>query len=109
MIRISHPDLSEKVEDYPMITPEQAAELLSNGRYCTSVPYDMPGPEYVKKMELVYLTGELEKYYMPYYCFYVELPEEERENGLKTFGLYYVPAVHWIYISNMPIYDGHFD
>lgn len=45
---------------------------------------------------------------MPYYCFYVELPEEERD-GLKTYGAYYVPAVEKEYLTNMPLWDGSFN
>ena len=63
----------------------------------------------LKKAELIYRTGEYEEYYMPYYRFYVELPEEERENGLKTYGAYYVPAVESSYIYNMPVWDGSFN
>lgn len=69
----------------------------------------MPGLDYVAKVELVYRTGELEEYYMPYYRFYVELPNEERDDGLKTYGAYYVPAVDNVYISNMPLWDGSFN
>lgn len=109
LARVFKPDLSDKVGDYPIITPERAGELLSDGYYSTSVPYEMPGAEYVKKAELIYRTGEYETYYMPYYRFYVELPEEERENGLKTYGAYYVPAVDKNYISNMPIWNGSYN
>lgn len=109
LARICQPDLSEIVGNYPIITPKQASELLSNGNFLTSVPYEMPGSGYVRKMELVYRTGEWEEYYMPYYCFYVELPEDELENGLKTYGVYYVPAVDGTYISNMPTWDGSFN
>lgn len=109
MARIYQPDLSKKVGDYPIISLAQAEELLSKGKYITTVPYEMPGSEYVKKVELIYRTGELEEYYMPYYRFYVELPQEERENGLKTYGAYYVPAVESTYISNMPTWDGSFN
>ena len=109
MARIYQPDLSKKVGDYPIISLAQAEELLSKGKYLTTVPYEMPGSEYVKNVELIYRTGELEKYYMPYYRFYVELPEEEQENGLKTYGAYYVPAVESTYISNMPTWDGSFN
>lgn len=109
LARVFKPDLSDKVGDYPIITPEKAGELLSDGYYSTSVPYEMPGPDYVKKAELVYLTGKYETYYMPYYRFYVELPESERENGLKTYGAYYVPAVDKKYISNMPIWNGSYN
>lgn len=109
LARICQPDLSEIVGNYPIITPKQASELLLNGNFLTSVPYEMPGSRYVRKMELVYRTGEWEEYYMPYYCFYVELPEDELENGLKTYGVYYVPAVDGTYISNMPTWDGSFN
>lgn len=109
LVRIFRPDLSQKIGDYPIITSKEAEGLLSKGNYITSVPYEMPGTEYVKGVELVYRTGETEKCYMPYYHFYVELPEEEQENGLKTYGGYYVPAVQGEYISNMPVWDGGFN
>jgi hypothetical protein len=91
------------VGDYPIISLAQAKKLLSKGKYITSVPDEMPDLKYVKKAELVYKTGELEEYYMPYYRFYVEMPNEENEYGLKTYGIYYVPAVDKAYISNMPV------
>ncbi len=109
LARIYQPDLSENVGDYPIITLKEASELLSNGNYITTVPYEMPGSEYVKKGELIYLTREQEEYYMPYYRFYVELPEEKREYGLKDYGAYYVPAVREEYIANMPTWDGNFN
>ncbi len=109
LARIYQPDLSEAVGDYPIITSEKASELLSNGIYITSVPYEMPGMEYVKKAELVYRTGKQEEYYMPYYRFYVELPETERDEEMKTYGAYYVPAVSGEYISNMPTRNGSFN
>lgn len=107
--RIYQPDLSEKLGDYPIISAQQAEELLLNGNYISSVPYEIHGAEYIKKVELIYRTGQHEEYYMPYYRFYVELPEAERDNGLKTYGAYYVPAVESSYISNMPTWDGGFD
>ena len=69
----------------------------------------MPGEKYIKKVELVYRTSEMEEIYMPYYRFYVELPEENLEHGLKTYGAYYVPAVEGSYLTNMPVYDGSFN
>lgn len=101
LVKITQTDLSEVVGEYPIITPEKASELLSNGNYITSVPDEMPGMEYVKKVELVYRTDVLEEYYMPYYRFYAELPEE-RYGEMKKYGAYYVPAVSGEYISNMP-------
>ncbi len=108
MARITMPDLSDKVGDYPVITLDRAKELLGNGNYITSVPYELPGIEYAAKAELVYRTGSRETYFMPYYRFYVELPELE-ENGLKTYGAYYVPAVSEEYLTEMPVWDGSFN
>jgi len=108
IIRIYRPDLSEKSGDYPIISLEEASALLEEGHYITTVPYAMPGASCVKKAELIYRT-EGQAYLMPYYRFYVELPEEERENGMKTYGAYYVPAVEERYIENMPVWDGGFN
>ena len=108
MVRIHQPDLSQKAGDYPIITSEKAEELLASGNYITNVPDKMPGLEYVRKVELVYHSETYDAYFMPYYCFYVELPEKE-ENGLKTYGAYYVPAVKGDYISNMPTWNGDFN
>lgn len=102
LIRIFQPDLSQKTGDYPIITTAEAMELLLNGNYITSVPYEMTGENSIARVELIYRTGAYEPYYMPYYRFYVEIPELE-ENGLKTYGAYYVPAVEASYISNMPL------
>ncbi len=108
LARVFQPDLSHKVGDYPIITVEEAKELLAKGSYITTVPYELPGMDYVKKAELVYRNDREIEYFMPYYRFYVELPEMERE-GMKTFGAYYVPAVAGEYIANMPLWDGSFN
>lgn len=109
LARVFQPDLSGKVGDYPIITVDEAKKLLENGNYITTVPEELPGLEYVAKAELIYRTGGTEQYFMPYYRFYVELPDMEMENGLKTYGAYYVPAVEGKYISNMPVWDGRFN
>lgn len=99
LVRIYQPDLSDKVGDYPIISEKEATKLLLDGSYFTTVPYEMPGREYIAKTELVYRTQIFEKYFMPYYRFYVELPEDEMEDGMKTYGVYYVPAVRGEYIA----------
>ncbi len=109
MARIFQPDLSKKVADYPIISAKEAKELLLNGNYITTVPYEMPGENYIAKRELVYRTSKHEKYYMPYYRFYVELPDMKKDNGIKLYGVYYVPAVNKAYITDMPIWDGSFN
>lgn len=113
LARVWQPDLSGKVGDYPIITTEEAKELLRKGNYITTVTERFPELEkYVAKIELQYRTGIYEQYFMPYYYFLVELPAEEFpgiENGLKTYGAYYVPAVKGEYLSNMPVWDGSFN
>ena len=109
LARSFRPDLSRKVGEYPVITAAEAKELLLKGNYITTVPYGMPGEEFIGKVELVYRVGEREEYYMPYYRFYVELPEAAMDDGLKAFGAYYVPAVESAYISDMPVWDGSFN
>lgn len=107
--RVFQPDLSLLAGDYPIITADEAKKLLNEGHYLTSVPEKMPGLEYVAKVELIYRSYGTEEYFIPYYRFYVELPDMERENGLKTYGAYYVPAVEEKHITNMPIWDGSFN
>lgn len=104
--------LAEKLGDYPVITAEEATERLTAGNYQTSVPVEFPGEEYIGKIELVYRTGRLEEIFLPYYRFYVLLPDAMNtgtNNGLKTYGAYYVPAISDEYIANMPTYDGRFN
>lgn len=103
--------IGEKLGDYPLISPQEAREKMKDGAFVTSVPYPFPGEDKIAKIELVYWTSPLEPYLIPYYKVYVELEEEdlELENGLKTFGLYYVPAVENKYIENIPTYQGDFD
>jgi len=109
LARVWEPDLSDKVGDYPIISVEDARTLLEGGKYITSVPYELPGMEYVAKVELMYRNGAHDEYHIPYYRFFVELPELTEDNGMKTYGAYYVPAVHESYISNMPVWDGSFN
>lgn len=97
IVRVFKPDLSQQVGVYPIISTDDAYKLLMAGEYLTSCPYEVSEAEYVKKVELVYGTGNYDEYFMPYYCFYVENPEME-DNGLKTYGTFYVPAVSGKYI-----------
>lgn len=104
--------LLEKIGDYPIISIDEARQQLIDGQYQTSVPYEMPGEEYIARVELTYRSSRLEEVLLPYYRFYVELPEAESAGsglGLKTFGAYYVPAIESQYIGNAEIYRGQFN
>lgn len=110
-------DSAEKLGDYPLITVNAAQKHLLSGEYITSVPgeYLKNGKikkEYIAKVELVYRTGNLNEVFMPYYRFYVELTEFDATNmaeGLKNYGIYYVPAVSEEYLSDFPTWDGNFN
>ncbi len=109
LARKYYTDLSDVVGEYPIIDTKEALTLLENGNYITTVPQESEGAEHVKKVELVYRTNTTEKLFMPYYRFYVELPDMKHENGLNDYGAYYVPAVEGQYIENMPVWDGSFN
>ena len=100
---------AEKIGDYPIISPDEAKDMLLEGGYITTVPYEMPGKKYIAKCELIYRSGISENIWMPYYRFLVELPEMAQENGLKNFGAYYVPAVKLEYIEGLPLWNGSFN
>ena len=102
-------DLSQKLGDYPIITAKEAQELLLQKHYITTVPEELPGAEYIAGVELIYRTGRYDEVFMPYYRFLVEMPNMQRDNGLKTFGAFYVPAVEGRYLINMPLWDGSFN
>lgn len=100
---------AEKIGDYPIISVSDATDMLIDGGYITTVPYEMPGEKYIAKVELIYRSSTSENIWMPYYRFLVELPEMAQENGLKNFGAYYVPAVETEYISGLPLWNGSFN
>ncbi|MBQ3530632.1 MAG: hypothetical protein IJA05_01780 [Oscillospiraceae bacterium] len=100
---------AEKIGDYPIISPEEAKDMLLKGGYITTVPYEMPGEKYIANTELIYRSGIGENIWMPYYRFLVELPEMAQENGLKNFGAYYVPAVKAEFITGLPLWNGSFN
>ena len=100
---------AEKIGDYPIISADEAKDMLLEGGYITTVPYEMPGKKYIAKVELIYRSGISENIWMPYYRFLVELPEMAQENGLKNFGAYYVPAVELEYIEGLTLWNGNFN
>lgn len=97
-IRIANTDLSEKIGDYPLISYQEAQRLLIKGNYLSDGS-QFPGKKYIKAVGLVYRNGLFDQILLPYYQFYVELPEEEFENGLKVYSQFYVPAIPAKYIK----------
>lgn len=104
------PDLGDKIGNYPVISPDKAKELLYDGKYVTSSPTAIKKSDKTAKTELVYRFAPWEKYYIPYYRFFVAEERTGNESlekqGFKCYCAYYVPAVEEKYIANMPLWNG---
>ncbi len=94
-------DSVTEVGDYPLISPSEASEILLAGDWYTTSPYGQPTAAQIARTDLVYRHGTALEYWMPYYRFYIEIPENEKD-GLKLFAAYYVPAVHPDYLLSQP-------
>lgn len=104
-------DRSHKVGDYPILTVEEAKAAFAAGDYLSTVPeeYCMDTPE-AAYVELIYRTGNSEKYYLPYYRIYAEIsPDFERTTAVRNYGAFYVPAVRPEYLKNAELWDGRFN
>ena len=105
--------VAEKLADYPIITVEEATKRLTGGHYQSSVPIEFSKEEAIAKVELIYRSGAMEEVLLPYYRFYVLLPDESNslstDKKFKTYGAYYVPALKEEHIVNMPVYKGAFN
>ena len=98
---------TEKLGDYPVIGYEEALNSLCHGKYLTTVDVksyingEKVTLDRVHKTEIVYLTSSGNKIFMPFYKFYVllDLHHEKSPEGLKNYGVFYVPAVSEEYLS----------
>lgn len=104
---------SEYLGDYPIITENEATEYLMNGKYFSSVPNDYIRngsivKDVIAKTELVYCNNR-EKYYQPYYKYYVELDSAafDMADGLKSYGIFYVPAIRSEYLEEYQLDIGY--
>ncbi|MBQ8603242.1 MAG: hypothetical protein IJ410_00150 [Oscillospiraceae bacterium] len=96
-------------ESLPAISWQQALGMLYNGEYLSSRPEPLAEDTVVEKIELVYKAPPYYPpadyragYALPFYKFYVELPEYtwETDKGiLKTYGAYYVCAIDPGYVE----------
>jgi len=103
MIRIYGDMALEKIGLYPIISEEEAMQLLLDGKYYTNVMEEFPGETAVERCEIVYRTGGYDKVLMPFYRFYVYLENapgmQLYPEGMKTYGAYYVPAIDSDYLE----------
>lgn len=102
----------EKQGDYPLRTEADAKDALLRGEYRTSYPLDLEiNEDMIVKVDLVYVVGGFfTKDFIPYYKFFIETPVEQQQ-GFKSYGAYYVPAIHPDYLEPMyekvnPIFNG---
>ena len=99
-LRLYRPELSDAntVGDYPLVTVDQARQRLAAGQHLSAwEPF--PGEDRVKRVDLQYLARQTDRYFMPYYVFWVEC--DDGEQGV-CYRPYYVPAVADAYIAGMP-------
>lgn len=94
----------EKLGNYPLITEEEAGELLEDGAYFCYSMLRHSGEDIladVMKVEIVYVYSSAMEYLMPYYHFYVYVKDDylEAKEGVKHYTSYYVPAVDSQYFS----------
>lgn len=102
-VRIQHTDLTKKIGDYPVISVAEAEKLLRNGNYISFFPTELIKEKLnIVKCSLIYQTESDNQYFVPYYCFYVELDKETQANGASSYGICYVPAISSTYIESMP-------
>lgn len=96
---ITKTDTSDKIENYPIITEEQAQKLLHQKKYISTAEYDFSENMSIVKTELVYKATVYDSIFMPYYKFFVQIPGIE-QNGLHCYVTYYVPAIKEQYLKN---------
>lgn len=102
-VHIQHTDLTMKIGEYPVISVAEAEKLLRNGNYIAFFPTGLIKEKLnIVKYSLVYFTAPIYQYFIPYYCFYVELDKEAQADGTSSYGICYVPAISSAYVESMP-------
>ena len=97
-MRIYTNDISQKVNDFPIITLQQAQNHLLSGNYLSYVyNYQVTDEKDIAYVEMTYRIRKDYDYYLPYYRFYVyakENDEFEKKTGLKSYVECFVPALN---------------
>ncbi len=96
-IRINYDNISKHkaVGFYPIITADEARKMLLNGEYSinqTDQPLDSGR---IKAVSLIYKLTQ--KYYIPFYEFYYELDDSQKDRntpeGMNEYVTFYIPAL----------------
>lgn len=89
-IRINSLAGCEKLADYPILTPDQAVEILQSNKY--NDEERMSADAKILKTDIVYSNGRGATSVIPYYKFYVETDEDPGSYDLAC-KVYTIPAV----------------
>lgn len=100
--------LTQKLGDYPVINYTEAVDALIEGKYLSTVAEDLclndgkVKKDNVHMTEIVYFKQSGNKFFIPYYKFYVLLDyhNEKSPENLKNYGIFYVPAVESRFFKN---------
>lgn len=94
-------DSAMNIGNYPIISMEEAAEILTDGKFYGS--FIESAVQNGKINEDIIVSAELtyhyySNYYLPFYRFCVKLDESEWEMDMEAYGACYVPAVEGKYL-----------
>ena len=99
--------VTEKLGEYPVISPAEALELLKEGKYnapAKNPETEFPGEELITGLRLEYPLSPTYEYIVPYYVFTVMLPDVDpgpyNIKDADAFVEYYVPAVDARYFES---------
>ena len=107
----NHLNGSEKLGDYPVISPGEAEEKLLRGEYVSSAfECDVEGgkitEDVIAKVDLIYYTVGNQEYYLPYYRFFVAY--SAGVNDIQQYAYFYVCAVSNEYLGEITVFDGSY-
>jgi len=100
MIRINNlRSVAECIGQYPTISAEEAEKLLLSGTHYSTYSGEVEiTADAIRGVELTYRTSDVERMWLPFYRFYVEMPPNEY-TGKIAYAAYYVPAIEHEYIK----------
>lgn len=99
------------MREYEFMSCEEAKKAIDEGNYLCNIDFAKEDIHYI---DMVYLTKFNERYYIPYYQFYIYEANPGDPEGLQTWYLCFVPAVkgiqfplvndpHWEYPQETPL------
>lgn len=111
LLRIWEEKEYELIADYPIISVEEAKQMLLEGKYVSSAPAPEPlTEENILKVDMLYRGSRYSDVVLPYYRFYMKTEGYWQDmDGYFTAGAYYVPAIEERFIANEDLWNGQFN